>query len=592
MKMRTRLSRTAALGFAATLVVAACAGDGDGAEELTGQGFEECRENPNNCNSGERVEGGSITWIVQEPAEGWLAISPDAGSVYTLQAIHGILPHTGQWEPDGVTYKFNLDLLEDEPELLSDGSDEPFSYQFRIRDEAVWDDDTPITADDFAILWRMSASEEEGHCIGCRSRSSAIFDQIESIVGSDDGKTVTITLKEGERDPEWFSYGSAHNITGGIPPAHLAAQNDWDINDPAQLGEYFEWLHETRPTYSGGPYRIVDGDMENRVIMEPNENWYGDVQPTMDTHIVRFITDQGAWVPALGNDEVHGGSPIQLNQDIIQQLDGMPNVMVTLGPGPSWEHLDFNMDVPEFADIALRRAIFTAVDVADIAERNLGQLYPDYTIRTNHVFPATSNYHVDYVTETGQGSGDTELALEILEDAGYQFDGSTLTLDGEQIGPFRLRATADPLRVTSMELIQAQLAQIGIDVTIETTGTLGATLQEQDYDIIQFGWSGSPFFTGTVAQLWSTGSGNNFGNYSNEQVDELGQLKLTAASLDEAAEHANAAVELLVEDATVLPLYDTPVYLFVTNEYINVRDNGATSLRGLYEHHTWGIVAE
>ncbi|NIR43981.1 MAG: ABC transporter family substrate-binding protein, partial [Gemmatimonadetes bacterium] len=65
-----------------------------------------------------------------------------------------------------------------------------------------------------------------------------------------------------------------------------------------------------------------------------------------------------------------------------------------------------------------------------------------------------------------------------------------------------------------------------------------------------------------------------------------------STSQDEAAEIANQTVELLVPDAYVLPMFDVPVYMFVTDDYINIRDNGAGSLRALYENHTWGMVAQ
>jgi peptide/nickel transport system substrate-binding protein len=585
---RARLLATLA---AVVLAAAACSDDGDGAaEESTGQGFGECAELPNTCNSGERTDGGSITWIVESLPAAWASISSSGGSVYTLQMLHGILPHTGQFEPDGETYKFNMDLLAEEPELLNE---DPFSYQFKIRDEAVWDDGTPITAEDFVVTWHMSASESEGYCVGCDSRSAAGADRIESIIGSDDGKTVTITLKPGQADPEWFAWGGTDDIAGGIMPAHIAAQNNFDVSNPEQLGQYFEYLHTTMPTWSGGPYRLVEGDLENSVIKEPNDAWYGEIDPTLDTYIVRFLTDQGAWTAALANGEVHGANPTQLNEDIVTQLDGMDNVLVNIGPGPSWEHIDFNLDVPAFADVNLRLAVFTAIDTAEIAERVIGPLYPDYTLRTNHGFPERSPYHVDLLTESGQGSGDADSARAILESAGYEWDADgTLMMDGEQIGPFRLRSTGTPVRVTSMELIQSYLAEIGIEVAIEPTDDLGTMLVEQDYDIAQFGWSGSPLFVGQPAQHWMTNSGSNFGNYSNSVLDELALAQFEATSPDEAAAIANEAVELLVPDAYVLPMFDVPVYMFVTDDYINVRDNGAASLRAFYENHTWGTVAQ
>src|SRR5699024_11895253 len=97
--------------------------------------------------------------------------------------------------------------------------------------------------------------------------------------------------------------------------------------------------------------------------------------------------------------------------------------------------------------------------------------------------------------------------LEILEDADYELDGDTLTLDGDEVGPFRLRATDSDVRNNSMQLIQAQLAEIGIEANIEPTDDLGATTEEGDYDSMQFGWQGTPDLITTPHQFWHSSSG-------------------------------------------------------------------------------------
>jgi hypothetical protein len=51
-------------------------------------------------------------------------------------------------------------------------------------------------------------------------------------------------------------------------------------------------------------------------------------------------------------------------------------------------------------------------------------------------------------------------------------------------------------------------------------------------------------------------------------------------------------MEIVVADAYVLPLYSTPVYVFVTDNYVNVRDNTNSSLRGVYETQGWGVAAQ
>jgi peptide/nickel transport system substrate-binding protein len=595
MRIRKRLAGLAAAGAAVALVLGACASDGDEAE--SNPGFEDCLENPDTCNSGERQDGGTMIWTLDVAPDGYFPWSPEGGSVYTLQAINGILPYFGQFMPSG-EYKYNMDVLAAEPELVST---DPFEFVFQISPDAVWDDGTPVSADDVIIMWKMSTAEEEGHCVGCRPRSTAGFDSIENIVGEDDGKTVRVTLKENIQDPEWFAFGSAHGIVGGIPPSHIGIRegfisggpDDWD---PEGLGEYFEYLNDNPADWSGGPYMIEEFDLDTQVVKVPNPNWYGEVQPTLERLVVRFLTDEDTWVPALQNGELHGASPAGYAEDVIRQVRDMEGVRVHIGSGPSWEHIDLNMDNEWLGEHqALRQAIFVAIDSADIAERNFGALFPDYTLRTNHVHSATSEFHVDHMEGTGQGTGDVEMARQILADGGFEGmeDGpGGLTYEGEELPSFRLRATTAPARVTAQQLIQGYLAEIGIDASIEPTDDLGGTLVSQDYDIMQFGWSGSPLFAGTGAQFWESTSPSNFGRYANDQIDELVVLEEQAESLEESAALHDQMMEILVPEAYVLPMFDTPVYIFVSEDYINVRDNPNSSLRALYEHHDWGLAVQ
>jgi peptide/nickel transport system substrate-binding protein len=603
MRFATRWARTVAITSAAALTLAACAStergdEGDTTETATGEdggddegegeasqlGFDTCEDDPNGCNSAEVEQGGEMTWLVDQTADSWFSYSIEGGSVYTLQMLHGIYPYTGQYEPDGQTYEYNMDLLAAEPELLSE---DPFQYQFEVRDEAVWDDGTPIDIDDFLVSWWMQTDEEAGYCEGCTPRATET--QIASMEGSEDGKTITVTLNEGESNPEWFALYSAHSIGGGIMPAHIAEEQGFDIEDPAQLGEYFQYLNETMPEFSGGPYIITEGDLQNQVIKERNPNYYGEEAP-LDTLITRFVTDQDAFASAISNNEVQGGSPASFNSDVITSLEQVQGVNLSIGPGPSWSHMDVNLGNEQLADVSLRQAIFTAIDLEDIGERTYGDSFPDYTLRKNHIFGEDSEFFEDLTGPLGQGSGDIDEATSILEDAGYEV-GETLTLDGEEIGPLRLRGGDTEPSNIAMQLIQSYLAELGIGVEIQTTDDLGTTLMEADYDLMIFGWSGSPFFTTSPDQFWNSESGSNFGGYSNPEVDELVVQVLQQPTLEEAAELANEAARLVAEDAYVLPMLESPVYLFVQDSYANVRDNSSTSLRGLYNNEQWGLVA-
>ncbi|MFW6641568.1 ABC transporter family substrate-binding protein [Nocardiopsis algeriensis] len=566
MHKRRKALALAAAGTSAVLALTACGGGGGSDEGGTKE----------------------VTWVINSLPSTWAAISSAGGSVYTVQMLSGVLPYTGQWQPDG-TYEYDLTVLAEEPKVINDDLDAgPFQYSITLAEDAVWSDGTPMTGDDLRVTWMMGSSPDEGYCTTCDPRSTTTADMIEKI--EVDGKTATVTLKEGLADPEWMGMFDAHNVAGGFYPAHLAEENGWDIDDPDQLGEYYTWLHDTRPEFSGGPYMIVDGDLENQVVKEPNPEWFGE-EPKLDRIIMTYNTDEGTFINAFQNGEIDGANPAQYSEDIVTQLQDMgEGVTLTIAEGNIWEHVDINLGNEFLKDKELRTAIFTAINRDQIAERNFGATYPEYELKNNHIFGSDSQYFEDHITESGQGSGDVEAATEILEEAGYEIEDGTLTLDGEQVGPFRLRSTDTVVRNNSLQLIQAQLNEIGIETTIELTDDLGTMLAERDYDIVQFGWSGTPYFATSAAQFWDSESESNFGGLANDDVDEAAEGSATALTLDEAAVKANEAVAAVVPEAYVLPIMAEPNYFFVNDRLANVQDNLQSSYRATYNIGEWDIA--
>lgn len=539
--------------------------------------------------SGEGGDEGpdEVTWVINSLPAAWQGISIAGGSVYVIQMLSGVLPNTGHWDPEG-EYQYNMDVLAEEPELINEDPDEgTVEWQYTFNEDAVWSDGTPMSGEDLRATWMMSAAPGEGHCEGCDPRDTTTYDKIEEI--ETEGQTATVRLKDGVGNPEWQETFDAHNIAGGFLPAHLAEENDWDIDDPAQLGEYYDWLHSTMPEWSGGPYQIVEGDLDNEVIKEPNPEWFGD-EPGLDRIRMPFNDDEGTFYNAFVNDEIDGANPADYNEDVFTQLEGLGDVNMDIGEGETWEHLSFNLEVEAFEDVALRRAIFTAIDRDDIASRNYEAGYPEYELKNNHVFGSDSEYFVDHYEDETQGTGDIDAATEILEDAGYEIDGDQLTLDGEEVGPFSLRSTDSGVRNTSVQLIQQKLAEIGITANIDMTDDLGTMTAEGDYDIVQFGWSGSPWFATNPEQFWHSESGSNFGNYSNDEVDELATEVANAPTLDEAADLANETMEILVPDAYVMPIMAEPNYFFADERLENVHDNLNSSYRATYNIGEWTLA--
>lgn len=598
--MKTTRTRRLAAAFAATaLLLAACGGEEAAEPEApapapeqpaaptdvfaSNPGLDGCDDDPSNCNSGPRAEGGSITWLINQGHDGVFNVHrPEGGSVYLLQMMAGLFPRTGYFAPDG-TWTWDFDFLAEEPtNEIVDGRQ---TMVFRVRPEAVWSDGTPITVDDFLWDWYHNSGDET-QCIGCNPRVTQGYEDIESIVGSDEGRTITITLKEGVVSPEWFArYGTISY------PAHVSGE-DWMT--PEGMGASSEYFLNTVPDWSAGPYLVESWDIDERAVFVPNPNWYGEITPSLETLVKEVVSDQGSWLPALSNGEVDGGSPASFTPDLVEQFSSVPNTYIGLGSaGAVWEHVDANTTT--LTDPALRQAIFTAIDRADARTRIYGDLEPPY--RNNHIFSQLSPYYEDAMSSTGYGSGDVAAARAILEEAGYTgFDGGTLTAsDGTPVPDVRFAFLAtNTNRATFVELAQSYLAEIGITVVPAPTppADLGTVLVGGDFDLVIFGWSGSPLFTSAPGQFWRSGSGSNFGKYANSEVDALVDQIPLQTDIAESARLTNEAVQFIMEDAYVMPLWDSLNFMFTSDRLANVRDNHNSSIRALYNVTDWGILAQ
>ncbi|MDE3724899.1 ABC transporter family substrate-binding protein [Nocardiopsis sp. N85] len=563
MQIRKKMLGAAAVGVSAVLALGACSPPQD---EGNGGGGEN-----------------SVTWIVNQPGGGWNHNSNEGGSVYVIQMLHGVLPVPGFWSPEG-QWEWNTDLIVNTPELIEG---DQVSWEYQINPDANWSDGEPISAEDFIWQWKMTSGDDEICAEGCNSRGSTLGSLIESVEGSDDGKTVTVTLKEDAQFPGWFTFGA-----DGLYPAHVAVAEGIDLDTADGMLESSHFFNDAPLTISGAEY-VFDGTpaLDGRTVKVANEEYWGDT-PDIGEIILEVNTEEGSWVPALTNGEVQGAAPASWSDDVITQLEGLENVEFGVDSGGSWEHLDVNMNNEALQDEALRHAIFNAIDVQNIADRTYGEKFPDITPRTNHVFSTSSEFHQDTITEHGHGAGDADAALELLEEAGYELNGDTLELDGEAVPALRLRYTAGHVaREIISELIQADLSEIGITAEIETTDDLGGTLAEADYDLMLFGWSTTPDFYGSPHQYWHSESGSNFGGLDVEEVDTLVDRTMNSSTPEESAEHANEAAALVAEQAYVLPIVDTPAFYFYDTSFIDgVTDNNAQSRRALWNQHEWTAV--
>ncbi len=530
----------------------------------------DCGINPNTCNSGKTKPGGTVQYAIPENVTGWNVNAANSANVDFEQVLAGVLPAAYNIGPDLKPF-LETDVLSS----ATMASTNPQTIVYQIKSNATWNDGTPIDANDFVYAWKANSLT---YCPKCGSAFTAGYNLIKSVSGSDNGKTVTVIF--GSPFAEWQSLFSP------LYPAHLAAQHG-GMADAAGLARSYMWFDTTVPSYSGGPYDIQSVVKDTAITEVPNPKWYGAVKPTLSKLIFRVITEQGQQVLALQNNELQAiyFSP---TADIVQAVNRIGGLDTFLGPGASWEHLDFNEKNPLLADRQLRSAIFTAIDRQAIIDRTIGEFVPDAKALNNHMYALGQSGYQDNVTPTGQGAGDVAKAKSILTAAGYTGVGTALKNKAGNAVHLRCSYQAgSTIHQQTCEIVQSELAALGISVAPTAVADPGGALASGDFDLFDFVWIFAPFPVSNAQAIFDRSGGVDFGGNDDPAMESLLKQASTATDPDAVRRLVNQADVDLTNDAYELPLYQKPFLIAARANIANIRGN--STLGPTYNDQAWGI---
>jgi peptide/nickel transport system substrate-binding protein len=580
--MRTgtkRLTGLIALSAVGLLGVAACGTSSKGGSsnnQTASAGYSACTTSPDTCNSGPRKAGGDIVVALGKYPSTWNDLSTDGNIVETVEQTNLIMPSPFVFLPSA-KIQWNQDLLASEPQVTSTS---PQTVVYKLKPTAKWNNGTPISADDFIYSWKT----QNGHDKNIPVVGTTGYDAISNVVGSDNGETVTVTFSKTYSD--WRGLFSG----GALYPAWYAKQKVGGLDTDAQLEAAFK-VWDAPPTgWSGGPYVLSNYQSQQSATFIPNPAWYGKDKASLKTITFKYITDQTQDVPALQNQEIQALN-IQPDQDTVQKLSQTPGVNYEVSAGLSWEHLMVNSTTKFLKDKALREAVFDAINVQDMIDKTIKPFFPSAKILYSHnLFPGEPGFtDVTKVNAPDEGTGNVDKAKQILQQAGYKLNGTTLMTPSGQPVSINFVHTDTAVRDQSAQLVTQYLSQIGIKVNDKVSADLGGSLGNFDFDIIEFGFSGSPLLSQNH-DIWYKNAGNNFTHWSDPQSDALLDQMSNELDINKQAALLNQQDAILTKAFVDLPLYQKPNLQVATNQYINIRDDNAGSYF-TYNTQQWGLNA-
>lgn len=555
-----RISLVAAA--AALLTTAACTSAGPTDEEASDNEVQEV------------TDGGEITIAATSDITDWNPISANGDTTGQRQQQWPLYPHPFLTNPD-TSVVMNEALLKSADVVEED----PMTVEYVLQDDAQWSDGTPISADDFIYTQAVQDPEQ---CEDCLAAFTEGYSDIESVEGSDDGKTITMVYSE--PFSEWRS------LFNYILPAHVA-------DEYGDLATSFnEGFVENVPEVSGGPYMVDNHTKGISMTMVPNPKWYGE-GPHLEKITTRYITGESEQLTALQSGEVQlvYDTP---TVDTKEQAEQLPNMTVRTGSTLTYYHLGMKTTGETMSDEPLRKAIATAFDLSDMRERTIGQFAEDVPQMKSSVYVPDQKIggeeaYQDNLSDLGIGAGDVDKAKKILEDAGYEIKKDKLIQpDGKPLRDLNfLTLGTDVLRMELAQIAQQQLLKIGITVNIDAAdgAQYSPALRDGDFDIMA---TGTALDLGPLSmqQWYGTDAPRSFG-YSNEKADEL--MASASSELDpkKQIELMNELDRVLLDDGVVLPLFGTPMMAVYPQEFGNIFIN-PSKYGTTMNVEQWGQLAE
>jgi peptide/nickel transport system substrate-binding protein len=325
---------------------------------------------------------------------------------------------------------------------------------WRLRDDVLWSDGTPVTAADVLFTYEAIVDPATGLWVPG-------IDYVDSVEVLDDH---TVVIHYNYVYPGYMTQFGGEQLV--IWPAHYCDADQgfvaWDCG---------------RQPLSTGPYVLQEWQVGNHMTFVRNPNYYEAGKPGIDQVIVRIVPDPSVAKTMLlqGDVDVY----MWATESMLDDLEGAANVRVSMADTSRWVmrlfpnqaargSIDPEADPhPILADVQVRHAIRHAIDVDAISQ----QIFRGYG---EPVW--TEFFRPPYQCDVPRPSYDPDIAMALLQEAGWtdedgdgvrECHGCLHAAEGD-IMSLELMTYAEYGEVLEMaqQLIGEMLGQIGIDVRL------------------------------------------------------------------------------------------------------------------------------
>jgi peptide/nickel transport system substrate-binding protein len=293
-----------------------------------------------------------------------------------------------------------------------------------------------------------------------------------------------------------------------------------------------------------GPFKFVEWKEGDFILLERFADYWekdaaGGKLPYLDKVLFKFIIEPSTLVAALKTGEVDGINNVA--PQFVADLRKDPKLNVLTSVGGNWRCMHMNLAKEPFSDKNFRKAVAFALDRKEILDR---VQFGEGIIAHGPISPPMGGFY-DPAFETGKNGQyfDLEQAKQLVKQSKYA--------NGAEVQLLSNNSGIDPRQA---EVVQAQLAKIGVKVNIELADSptfRRRWLQEKQWDLVQIQWDADLDPDETLYPELHSAEAWNAGRWVNADFDKMVEGARSEADFKKRKKFYEEAVRLIIEDAPV-----------------------------------------
>jgi len=481
---------------------------------------------------GEPLDGGRFVRLFVDPPTLDPHLTTDATSAQIIVEVFGGL----------VTIDSKLNVVPDLAESW-DVSPDGRVYTFRIRPDATFHNDKPVTAED--VRWSLERATDPlteapnvdqylGDIVGVKTKIEGDSLEISGVRVINEN-TIEITIDESK------SFFLA-KLT--YPTAFVLDRENIEANPK-------NWFREPNGT---GPFKMTEYKVGETLVLSRHEGYHLGPAKLAE---VEMILSGGTSMLMYENDEIDiAGVGLADLDRLLDPTHNLNDQLLRAAPSFSVQYIGLNVNEPPLDDINVRKALNLAIDKNEIATIVLG----DQVVPAKGILPPG---FPGFSTSVSGYAFDPERAKQLLLDSKYGGDLDNMPpITITTPGSFGANVSLD------MEVVLAMWEKnLGIRTEFQQTefATFLKDLNKRRFQMFDIGWIADyPDPENFLDILFYSDSSNNHTNYNNPAVDAL--LEQARVESDETLRFSiyNEVEQTILDDAPWIPLwYSGERYLLV-----------------------------